>query len=225
MARRRTAGAAAVAAALIAALAACGGPAGGAVTLPTSPAPSIGSASPTDKPTDRSPQGVLLSAEQVLQTARRAKLSYRFDTPDGKSDSADGSLYWAPRTIMQLTKTNPGATDQLIVMDTVSYQGGDAATAARLGGKHWVKSPEVLGPDGHPVTPFAALVDQLNPLEAVTAAANAPDLRKLGRRSWATAPWSTTRPASRWPTTQPPSRTCSPPTAGTRWPPPWARAG
>ncbi|MFF7633976.1 hypothetical protein ACFZB9_12590 [Kitasatospora sp. NPDC008050] len=180
MARRRTAGAAAVAAALIAALAACGGPAGGAVTLPTSPAPSIGSASPTDKPTDRSPQGVLLSAEQVLQTARRAKLSYRFDTPDGKSDSADGSLYWAPRTIMQLTKTNPGATDQLIVMDTVSYQGGDAATAARLGGKHWVKSPEVLGPDGHPVTPFAALVDQLNPLEAVTAAANAPDLRKLG---------------------------------------------
>ncbi|GAB2692590.1 hypothetical protein [Kitasatospora kifunensis] len=180
MARRRTAGAVAVAAALVATLAACGG-GGGSGRPTTSPSPSAGSASPTaTKSSDRSPQGVMLSAEQVLQTARRAKLSYRFDTPDGKSDSADGSLYWAPRTIMQLTKTNPGATDQLIVMDTVSYQGGDAATAARLGGKHWEKSPEVMGPDGHPVTPFAALVDQLNPLEAVTAAANASDLQKLG---------------------------------------------
>ncbi|MDH6121226.1 hypothetical protein ABH930_000006 [Kitasatospora sp. GAS204A] len=175
----RTAGAAVVAVALAAALAACGG-GGGRPVVGATPSPSVTASASPSKPADRSPQGVLLSAEQVLQTARRAKLSYRFDNPDGTSDSADGVLYWAPRTIMQLTKTTPGATDQLIVMDTISYQGGDAATAARLGGKHWQKSAEVLGPDGRPETPFAALVDQLNPLQAVTAAANAGDLQKVG---------------------------------------------
>ncbi|WP_329564879.1 hypothetical protein [Kitasatospora sp. NBC_01266] len=178
---RRAAGAAVVAVALTAALAACGGgsggrPAAGATAVPSTASPSASAS----KPADRSPQGVLLSAEQVLESARRAKVSYRFDSPDGTSDSAFGVLYWAPRTIMQLTKTNPGATDQLIVMDTVAYQGGDAATAARLGGKHWQKTAEVYGPDGRPETPFAALVDQLNPLQAVTAAAGAGDLEKLG---------------------------------------------
>ncbi|MCX4748444.1 hypothetical protein OG455_23505 [Kitasatospora sp. NBC_01287] len=181
---RRTAGAAVAAVVLAAALAACGGGGGLRPAVGATPSPSAASPSPSaSKPADRSPQGVLLSAEQVLQTARRAKLSYRFDNPDGTSDSADGVLYWAPRTIMQLARTNPGATDQLIVMDTVSYQGGDAATAARLGGKHWEKTGEVTGPDGKPETPFAPLVDQLNPLQAVTAAAAAADLQKVGEET------------------------------------------
>ncbi|MGF1430486.1 hypothetical protein [Kitasatospora sp. LaBMicrA B282] len=173
-------GAAAAALALAAALAACGGSAGHAVVGAT-PSPSTASPSPSEsRPSDRSPQGVLLSAEQVLQTARRAKLSYRFDGPDGTGETADGVLYWAPKTIMQLTRTTQGTTQQLIIMDTVAYQGGDAATAARLGGKHWAKSTGPTLPDGRQDTPFAALVDQLNPLQAVTAAASAPDLQKLG---------------------------------------------
>ncbi|MFE0461806.1 hypothetical protein ACFW1A_21410 [Kitasatospora sp. NPDC058965] len=181
MARWRSAGAAVAAAALLAALAGCGSGGDGRAE-PGRPSPTAVRSSPSAsaKPTDRSPQGVLLAAEQALQTARRAQLSYRFDTPDGHSDSADGVLYWAPRTIMKLTKTTPGATDQLIVMDTVSYRGGDAATASRLGGRHWEKSAEATGPDGRKETPYAPLVDQLNPLQAVTAAAGAPDLRLVG---------------------------------------------
>ncbi|WP_157537939.1 hypothetical protein [Kitasatospora azatica] len=178
--RQRVWGAALAAVTLIGALTACGGGGGGPDPVRPSPPP-VASPSPSAaKPTDRSPKGVLLSAGQLLETARRARLSYRFDTPDGHSDGADGMLFWAPRTIMKLIKTTPGATDQLIVMDTVSYRGGDAATAARLGGRHWEKSAEVTGPDGRKETPFAPLVDQLNPLQAVTAAAGAADLRLLG---------------------------------------------
>ncbi|WP_344444456.1 hypothetical protein [Kitasatospora nipponensis] len=164
---------------MAAGLTACGGGAGAPAQLSpsrpaTSPSPSEAGSS------DRSPRGVMLSAAQGLQSSRRAKLSFWSNTPDGRNQSAAGVLYWAPRTIMQLGWTMPGATDQLIVMDTVSYQGGDAATAARLGGRHWEKSGEVIGPDGRKETPFASLVDQLNPVLAVTAAAGAGDLRLLG---------------------------------------------
>jgi hypothetical protein len=184
MAGRRSAGAALAVAALLATLAGCSSDGGGpAQSGRPSPTADRSSASPSAKPTDRSPQGVMLAAEQVLATDRRAQLSYRFDAPDGTSDSADGVLYWAPRTIMKLTKTTPGATDQLIVMGTVCYRGGDAATAARLGGRHWEKSAEVTGPDGRKETPYAPLVDQLNPQQAVTAAAAAPDLKLVGQEN------------------------------------------
>ncbi|PYC78014.1 hypothetical protein C7C46_16880 [Streptomyces tateyamensis] len=189
MARWRPAGAVLAAAVLLATLAGCGsggdGPAGAGRPSPTAAG---SSPSPSAKSTDRSPQGVMLAAEQALQTARRAQLTYRFDTPDGTSDSADGVLFWAPRTIMKLARTTPGATDQLIVMDTVCYRGGDAATAARLGGKHWEKTAEVTGPDGRKETPYASLVDQLNPLQAVTAAAAATDLKLVGPENLGAGP-------------------------------------
>lgn len=171
---------------LVGALAACGGGHGGQPG--PSASPSAPSASPSDlaQPTDRSPHGVLVSAELLLQSARRAKLSYWMTSADGSpADSADGILYWAPKTIMQLKKTTPGATDQLIVLDTACYQGGDAATAARLGGPHWEKSGEVAGPDGHLEGPYSALADRLNPLVAVAAAAGAGDLRLVGEEKLA----------------------------------------
>ncbi|MFI9269310.1 hypothetical protein ACIGXM_01080 [Kitasatospora sp. NPDC052896] len=179
MAARRRAAALVVAAGLIGGLAACGG---SSHRAGPSPSPSTASPSPTGaRPTDRSPRGVMLSSALELQSARRAKFSYQFTGPAATDvDSADGVLFWAPRTVMQLTHTTPGATDQLIVLDTVAYQGGDAATAAKLGGKHWQKTDETTGPDGRPEIPFSTLIDQINPLYAVTAAAAAPDLQLLG---------------------------------------------
>ncbi|MDH6111034.1 hypothetical protein P3T36_005938 [Kitasatospora sp. MAP12-15] len=184
MAAQRRAAAAVIAATLIGGLAACGGGAAQPARNPASPS-APATSSEGSKSADRSPHGVMLSAEQVLQTARRAKLSYQ-QTSTGASagpsdtDSGDGALFWAPRTVMQLQRTTNGVTSGLIVLDTVAYQGGDAATAARLGGKHWEKSAEVTGPDGRIETPFAPLIDQLNPLEAVTGAAAAGDLQSLG---------------------------------------------
>ncbi|WP_035800792.1 hypothetical protein [Kitasatospora mediocidica] len=181
MAGRRTAVALAVAVALTGGLAACDGSGSGG----PGPAATSSSASPTDgsKSADRSPHGVMVSVAQGLLSTRRAKLSYQeTSTLAGHSDteSGDGVLFWAPRTVMQLQRTVDGVSSQLIVLDTVSYQGGDAATAARLGGRHWEKSAEVTGPDGRTETPFAELIDQLNPQVAVAGAAGAADLRLLG---------------------------------------------
>lgn len=184
MAGRRRTAALVIAVTLIGGLAACS--AGAAQPARTKPSPSASATSTEGSgAADRSPHGVMVSAEQVLQTARRAKLSYQ-QTATGPSaapsdtESGAGVLFWAPRTVMQLQRTSNGVTSGLIVLDTVAYQGGDAATAARLGGKHWEKSAEVTGPDGRIETPFASLIDRLDPLEAVTGAAAATDLRLLG---------------------------------------------
>lgn len=55
-------------------------------------------------------------------------------------------------------------------MDTVAYEGGDAATAARLGGRHWERFAGAPGPDGHREIPYAGLIDLLNPVVALAAA-------------------------------------------------------
>ncbi|WP_441245609.1 hypothetical protein [Kitasatospora sp. McL0602] len=126
------------------------------------PAPSpSASASPSAlaTPTDRSPHGVLLSGQLAMHTARRARFSYLLD-----GSSATGMLFWAPKTVLQLQRT--GATNQLMVLDTTAYVGGDQATAARLGGRHWEKYVTATGE-----VPYAALVDRLNPVVALTAAA------------------------------------------------------
>lgn len=152
------------------ALTGCDGSAGGAAAGSASPsttsAPAT-SATPTGpaKPTDRSPHGVLLSAELAMQTARRAKVSYRLG-----SDAGSGPLFWAPKTAMQLKRSTPGGPQELIVVDTVAYQGGDAATAARQGGRHWERFTVPPGPDGRKEVPYAGLVDLLNPVEALAAA-------------------------------------------------------
>ncbi|MDH6140884.1 hypothetical protein P3T35_002894 [Kitasatospora sp. GP30] len=178
----RAVAAAAAAVALFGTLAACEPTAGpkaaasgrrSAAAEPALPVP------PAPRPADRSPLGVLLSAEQVLQTAGRARLHYWSEIPGGATDCADGVLSWAPPA-MQLTRTAPGATGRLIVLGGVSYQGGDTATAARLGGRHWERSTGPDGPGGQPQTPYAELADQLDPLQAVTAAAAAGDLRLVG---------------------------------------------
>ncbi|MFF7454809.1 hypothetical protein [Kitasatospora sp. NPDC008115] len=132
---------------------------------PATPTPS--SASPTwpAKPTDRSPHGVLLSAQLAMQTARRAKVSYRLG-----ADAGSGPLFWQPKTALQVKRSTPAAAEQLIVVDTVAYEGGDAATAARLGGKHWERFAGAQGPDGHREIPYAGLIDLLNPVVALAAA-------------------------------------------------------
>ncbi|MEV7021320.1 hypothetical protein [Kitasatospora sp. NPDC093558] len=167
MAGRRLAAAAAVVL-LASGLSACGSGGGGGDAGPTptgSPTPT--SASPTGpaKPTDRSPHGVLLSAELAMQTARRAKVSYRLG-----ADAGSGPLFWQPKTALQIKRSTPADAEQLIVVDTVAYQGGDAATAARQGGKHWERFSVPPGPDGHKEVPYAGLIDLLNPVEALAAA-------------------------------------------------------
>ncbi|MFE2111343.1 hypothetical protein ACFXAF_36535 [Kitasatospora sp. NPDC059463] len=136
-------------------------------SAPGSPTPTPSSASPTwpAKPTDRSPHGVLLSAQLAMQTARRAKVSYRLG-----ADAGSGPLFWQPKTALQVKRSTPAAAEQLIVVDTVAYEGGDAATAARLGGKHWERFAGPPGPDGHRETPYAGLIDLLNPVVALAAA-------------------------------------------------------
>ncbi|MCC9310724.1 hypothetical protein LN042_27250 [Kitasatospora sp. RB6PN24] len=138
----RAVAAAAAAAALLGTLAACGPTArsGTASAGPrsASAAPAL-SVPPAPRPADRSPLGVLFSAEQVLQTAGRARLHYWFASPGGGTDCADGVLSWTPRTALRLTRTAPG-----------------------------------------PRAPYAELADQLDPLQAVTAAAAAGDLRLVG---------------------------------------------
>ncbi|MFD0272413.1 hypothetical protein ACFVHB_00715 [Kitasatospora sp. NPDC127111] len=158
--------AAAVAAALLAGgLTACGG--GGDAPPAPSGTPTPTSASPTGpaKPTDRSPHGVLLSAQLAMQTARRARVSYRLG-----ADAGSGPLFWLPKTALQVKRSTPAEAEQLIVVDTVAYQGGDAATAARLGGRHWERFSGPPGADGHREIPYAGLIDLLNPVEALAAA-------------------------------------------------------
>ncbi|MER7702785.1 hypothetical protein ABTX81_07800 [Kitasatospora sp. NPDC097605] len=136
-------------------------------STPGSPTPTPSSASPTwpAKPTDRSPHGVLLSSQLAMQTARRAKVSYRLG-----ADAGSGPLFWQPKTALHVKRANLGVPEQLIVVDTVAYEGGDAATAARLGGKHWERFAGPQGPDGHREIPYAGLIDLLNPVVALAAA-------------------------------------------------------
>ncbi|WP_354641062.1 hypothetical protein [Kitasatospora camelliae] len=160
MAVRRTA-AALLACLVLAGAAACGGSGDGAGSAPSSPVAS--SARPT--PTDRSPHGVLLAAQLVAHDARRAKVRGRLG-----ADTVRGLVFWAPKTVLQLRRE--GSDQQLIVLDTSAYLGGDQATADRLGGRHWEKF------GGGKEIPYAALADRLNPLVALTAAAaaEAPEL-------------------------------------------------
>jgi len=163
-ARQRRAVAAALAALLLAGAAACGSGSGGKAE----PSPASATPSALATPTDRSPHGVLLSAELAMRTARRAKFSYRLGT-----DNATGMLFWAPKTVLQLKR--PDDTEQLIVLDTTAYRGGDLATASRLGGRHWEKYAAAAGADGQREVPYAGLVDRLNPVVALTAAVAADD--------------------------------------------------
>ncbi|MFJ4185725.1 hypothetical protein [Kitasatospora sp. NPDC089509] len=169
MAGRRRLAALAVVAVLASGLTGCGGgeaPATPSAGASTSSAPAT-TATPTGpaKPTDRSPHGVLLSAQLAMQTARRAKVSYRLG-----ADAGSGPLFWAPKTALQIKRSTPGDAEQLIVVDTVGYQGGDAATAAKNGGKHWERFTVQPDPDGHKEVPYAGLIDLLNPVEALAAA-------------------------------------------------------
>ncbi|MER7766196.1 hypothetical protein [Kitasatospora sp. NPDC096140] len=166
MAGRQRLAAVAVVALLASGLSGCGGGADGSAAPSGSPTPT--SASPTAsaaKPTDRSPHGVLLSAQLAMQTARRAKVSYRLG-----ADAGSGPLFWQPKTALQVKRSTPADAEQLIVVDTVAYQGGDAATAARQGGRHWERFTVPPDPDGRKEIPYAGLIDLLNPVEALAAA-------------------------------------------------------
>ncbi|MFG2903647.1 hypothetical protein ACGF13_01060 [Kitasatospora sp. NPDC048286] len=170
MAGRQRLAAVTVVVLLASGLSGCGG-GGGATATPsgspsqTSASPSTASPSAQAKPTDRSPHGVLLSAQLAMQTARRAKVSYRLG-----ADAGSGPLFWQPKTALQIKRSTPAEAEQLIVVDTVAYQGGDAATAARQGGKHWERFTVPPDADGHKEIPYAGLIDLLNPVEALTAA-------------------------------------------------------
>ncbi|MFJ6383018.1 hypothetical protein ACIQI7_23835 [Kitasatospora sp. NPDC092039] len=170
MAGRQRLAAVAAVALLASGLSGCGG--GGDTTAVPSDGPSTASATPSTaspsaqaKPTDRSPHGVLLSAQLAAQTARRAKVSYRLG-----ADAGSGPLFWQPKTALQIKRSTPAEAEQLIVVDTVAYQGGDAATAARQGGKHWERFTVPPAADGRKEIPYAGLIDLLNPVEALTAA-------------------------------------------------------
>jgi len=166
-ARWRAAGAVLLAALLAAGAAGCGG--GGAPDRTPSPAPSsVAPSTALPSPTDRSPHGVLLAAQLVLHDARRAEFRSSLD-----GDTARGLVFWAPKTVLQLKRD--GSAQQLTVLDTTAYLGGDPATAARLGGRHWEKFPAHTGPDGQKEIPYAGLFDRINPQAALTAAATADD--------------------------------------------------
>ncbi|MER8183917.1 hypothetical protein [Kitasatospora sp. NPDC094015] len=149
---------------LLAGAAGCGGAAQPGPG-PTASTPAASSALAT--PTDRSPHGVLLSAQLAMHDARRAK----FRLPQ---QGADGMIFWAPKTGLRLNR--PTTTEQLIVLDTAAYLGGDPEAAARLGGRHWEK----YGGAGSKDTPYAGLIDQLNPVVALTAACAAEDPELVG---------------------------------------------
>jgi len=152
------------AALLTGAATACGSPAktpdGGAPS--TSAAPSTAQPSPTD----RSPHGVLLSAQLVLHDARRAEYTAVLD-----GGGAKGALFWAPKTVLKYQGGDDGQV--LMVLDTSAYLGGDPQSAARLGGPHWQKFS-----NGR--IPYTDLIDRLSPVVAVAAAAAAPDPRLVG---------------------------------------------
>ncbi|RKE19591.1 hypothetical protein [Streptomyces sp. TLI_171] len=122
---------------------------------PSSASPSPSTAQPS--PTDRSPHGVLLSAQLVLHDARRAEFRAVLGDDRGK-----GALFWAPKTVLKYQPDSDSR--QLMVLDTSAYLGGDPATALRLGGPHWQKF------SGGRI-PYSALIDRLNPVVAVAAAA------------------------------------------------------
>ncbi|MER7579498.1 hypothetical protein [Kitasatospora sp. NPDC097691] len=166
MAGRQRLAAVAVVALLAGGLSGCGGGADGPTTPSGSPTPTSASPSASAaKPTDRSPHGVLLSAQLAMQTARRAKVSYRLG-----ADAGSGPLFWQPKTALQVKRSTPADAEQLIVVDTVAYQGGDAATAARQGGRHWERFTVPPDPAGRKEIPYAGLIDLLNPVEALAAA-------------------------------------------------------
>ncbi|MFJ1703193.1 hypothetical protein [Kitasatospora sp. NPDC088346] len=150
--------AAAVLAALLAGAAGCSG---AAEAGPATGSPAASSALAT--PTDHSPHGMLLTAQLAMRDARRAK----FRLPQ---EGAGGMIFWAPKTGLRLDR--PGSAEQLIVLDTTAYLGGDPDTAARLGGRHWEKyggaTPGASA--GAKEIPYSGLIDQLNPMVALTAA-------------------------------------------------------
>ncbi|MFD0528727.1 hypothetical protein ACFQ1I_19845 [Kitasatospora arboriphila] len=205
---------AAAAAALAAVLTACGSGSGGAPAASPS-----ASADPTvlATPTDRSPHGVLLSAQLAVHGARRARFSGNLG-----SDTVAGLLFWAPKTVLQLKR--PGTTEEVVVLDTTAYRGGDAATASRLGGRHWEKFTGVPGTDGQRAVPYADTVDRLNPVVALTAAVAAPRPSGSARRRSTTPPWCTTGSPPRSPTT-PRRRPSFRPPGGPPCAPRWATAG
>ncbi|MFJ1753156.1 hypothetical protein [Kitasatospora sp. NPDC088134] len=149
---------------------------GGAATGCTGSAPApdpaatatagVAPSSPQPSPTDRSPHGVLLSAQLALHDARRAE----FRAVLGE-DRARGALFWAPKTVLKYQSDLDARL--LMVLDTSAYLGGDQASALRLGGPHWQKFA-----GGR--TPYAALIDRLSPVVAVTAAVAASDPVPLG---------------------------------------------
>ena len=65
-------------------------------------------------------------------------------------------------------------------MDTTAYQGGDEATAPRLGGRHWEKFTGAVGADGHRRFRTLGLVDLLSPVAALAAATAVGDPRLVG---------------------------------------------
>ncbi|MEV4611709.1 hypothetical protein AB0K43_03795 [Kitasatospora sp. NPDC049258] len=159
----------AAAAALVLLLAGAAGCGGAAATPGPGPTPSTAAASSAlATPTDRSPHGILLSAQLAMHDARRAK----FRLPQ---QGADGMIFWAPKTGLRLNR--PTTAEQLIVLDTAAYLGGDPDAAARLGGRHWAKYG---GPTGSKETPYAGLIDQLNPVVALTAACSAEEPELVG---------------------------------------------
>ncbi|MFJ5233015.1 hypothetical protein ACIQBJ_24335 [Kitasatospora sp. NPDC088391] len=147
---------------------------GGAATGCTGSAPapdpvataSAVSSSPQPSPTDRSPHGVLLSAQLTLHDARRAE--FRAVLGD---DRAKGALFWAPKTVLKYQSDLDARL--LMVLDTSAYLGGDQATALRLNGPHWQKFAGGRAP-------YAGLIDRLSPVVAVTAAVAASDPVPLG---------------------------------------------
>ncbi|MFD9130262.1 hypothetical protein [Kitasatospora sp. NPDC059571] len=168
----RTVRRAAAAAALVVLLAACGSGRGGG-TAAASPSSSPVSPTALPSPTDRSPHGVLMAAQLAMHSARRARF-----TGNLGSDTVAGMLFWAPKTVLQLKR--PGTTAQVIVLDTTAYRGGDAATAARQGGRHWERFTAAPGPGGVHEVPYAAAVDRLNPVVALTAAVAAGAPERIG---------------------------------------------
>jgi hypothetical protein len=150
----------AVAAGLLAGLTACGGSSG---ATGTDASAAVSSPTALATPTDRSPHGVLLTAQLAARNARRAEFKYRLG-----SSEAQGMLFWAPKTVLKLSR--PESDDQVIVLDTTAYLGGGPATALRLNGRHWEKYTGGLDADGQKQVPYAALVDRLNPMVALTAA-------------------------------------------------------
>ncbi|RAJ38814.1 hypothetical protein K353_03914 [Kitasatospora sp. SolWspMP-SS2h] len=128
----------------------------------SSAVPSTGQPSPTD----RSPHGVLLSAQLVLHDARRAGYTAVLG-----GQEARGALFWAPKTVLKYQADGEDRT--LMVLDTSAYLGGDAESAARLGGPHWQKFS-----NGR--IPYGDLIDRLSPVVAVAAAAAADDPLLVG---------------------------------------------